>query len=165
MALVALALLLDFLRTDEFLSYVWQIRSNHRFLYPVYTVLTGMVSLVYPTIGALIVTRLPRNPVGWIFCGVGLLYQLHHFALAYSNYALAEGFSLTLAGYAAWFSAWVGFAGLVSAGVFLKLAAQGARDMKFLEVVNACEGQTATQIKWLRTRMKQAAPQALLVAS
>jgi hypothetical protein len=34
-----------------------------------------------------------------------------------------------------------------------------------LETVNACERQTATQIKWLKTRMKQAAPQALLVAS
>jgi hypothetical protein len=33
LALIALALLLDFLRTDEFLSYPWQIRSNHRFLY------------------------------------------------------------------------------------------------------------------------------------
>ena len=44
-------------------------------------------------------------------------------------------------------------------------AAQGARDTELLEVVNACEGQTATQLKWLRTRMKQAASQALLVAS
>jgi hypothetical protein len=44
-------------------------------------------------------------------------------------------------------------------------AAQGARDTELLETVNACEGQTATQIKWLKTRMKQAAPQALLVAS
>jgi hypothetical protein len=44
-------------------------------------------------------------------------------------------------------------------------AAQGARDRELMEVVNACEDQTATQIKWLKTRMKQAAPQALLVAS
>jgi hypothetical protein len=44
-------------------------------------------------------------------------------------------------------------------------AAQGARDRALLETVNACEEQTATQIKWLKTRMKQAAPQALLVAS
>jgi hypothetical protein len=44
-------------------------------------------------------------------------------------------------------------------------AAQGARDMELLEVVNVCEGQTLTQLKWLRTRMKEAAPQALLVAS
>jgi hypothetical protein len=44
-------------------------------------------------------------------------------------------------------------------------AAQGAGDKELLKVVDSCEGQTATQIKWLRTRMKQAAPQALLVAS
>ena len=44
-------------------------------------------------------------------------------------------------------------------------AAQGTRDRQLLEVVNACEEQMATQIKWLKTRMKQAAPQALLVAS
>ena len=43
-------------------------------------------------------------------------------------------------------------------------AAQGARDTDLLEVVNACEGESATQLKWLRTRMKQAAPQALIAA-
>ena len=44
-------------------------------------------------------------------------------------------------------------------------AAQGAWDRELLETGNTCEGQTAIQIKWLKTRMKQAAPQALLVAS
>lgn len=44
-------------------------------------------------------------------------------------------------------------------------AAQGAGDRELLETVNALEGQTSTQIKWLETRMKQAAPQTLLVAS
>ena len=76
MVLIALSLLLDFLLTYDILSYPWQIRINHRILYPIYAVLTGVVSLVYPTIGALIVSRLPRNPIGWIFCGVGLLYQI-----------------------------------------------------------------------------------------
>ena len=121
LVLLALALLLDFLRTDDILSYPWQIRINDRTLYPIFAVLTGMVSLVYPTIGALIVSRLPQNPIGWIFCGVGLLYQLHHLALAYSNYALAENLSLPWGEYAAWFSLWVGFAGLILAGVFLML--------------------------------------------
>jgi len=93
-ALLALALLLDFLHTEDILSYPWQIRINHMFLYPMYTVVTGMLSLVYPTIGALIVSRLPTNPIGWIFCGVGLLYQIQHFTLAYSNYALAEKYAL-----------------------------------------------------------------------
>jgi hypothetical protein len=43
-------------------------------------------------------------------------------------------------------------------------AAQGLRDLDLFEVVSGCEGETATQMKWLRTRMKQAAPQALVVA-
>ena len=42
-------------------------------------------------------------------------------------------------------------------------AAKGLRDGDMLSVVEACEGQTAIQLKWLRTRMKQAAPQALIV--
>jgi hypothetical protein len=43
-------------------------------------------------------------------------------------------------------------------------AACGARDEDLLTVVKRCEGETAIQLKWLRTRMKQAAPQALIVA-
>ena len=43
-------------------------------------------------------------------------------------------------------------------------AAQGARDPDLFAVVQACEGETATQLKWLKTRMKQAAPQTLVVA-
>jgi hypothetical protein len=43
-------------------------------------------------------------------------------------------------------------------------AAQGARDEELLEAVESCEEETATQMAWLGTRMKQAAPQALVVA-
>jgi hypothetical protein len=44
-------------------------------------------------------------------------------------------------------------------------AAQGARDIDLLQVVRRCEGETYIQLKWLASRMKQAAPQALVVAS
>jgi hypothetical protein len=43
--------------------------------------------------------------------------------------------------------------------------AQGARDEELLDVVKRCESQIVTQQSWLRTRLKQAAPQALVVAS
>jgi hypothetical protein len=43
-------------------------------------------------------------------------------------------------------------------------AAQGARDEELLGVVHDCEQQTATQRAWLRGRIKQAAPQTLVVA-
>lgn len=44
-------------------------------------------------------------------------------------------------------------------------AAQGVRDKDLFAIVQHCEGETATQLKWLRTRMKEAAPQALVAAS
>jgi hypothetical protein len=44
-------------------------------------------------------------------------------------------------------------------------AAQGLRDRDLLEVVQACEGETAIQLKWLKSRLKEAAPQALVVAA
>ena len=44
-------------------------------------------------------------------------------------------------------------------------AARGARDAELLGTVEACESETATTLKWLATRMKQAAPQALVVSA
>lgn len=46
----------------------------------------------------------------------------------------------------------------------IKQAGQGLRDTELLDVVADCEEETSKQLKWLSTRMKQAAPQALLVA-
>ena len=43
-------------------------------------------------------------------------------------------------------------------------AAQAARDADLLDTVERCRGEVDAQLKWLRTRMKQAAPQALVVA-
>jgi len=43
-------------------------------------------------------------------------------------------------------------------------AAQGARDEELLEIAQNCLTETNRQLTWLTTRIKQAAPQALLVA-
>jgi hypothetical protein len=43
-------------------------------------------------------------------------------------------------------------------------AAQGVRDTELLDVVRECEGETSIQLKWLKSRMKGAAPQTLVVA-
>lgn len=43
-------------------------------------------------------------------------------------------------------------------------AAKGARDQELIDTVGQCAEQTAGQQKWLTTRLKSAAPQALLVA-
>ena len=41
-------------------------------------------------------------------------------------------------------------------------AARALSDTQLLEIVQACEKQTAVQLRWLQTRMKQAAPGALI---
>src|SRR3712207_1804516 len=114
-ALIALALLLDFVTDDVTLGHYGE-RSG-----PSLAVLTGVLSLAYPTVGALIASRLPTNPIGWIFCGLGVLYAVRRLTTAYADYALVENFALPGGEYAAWFSTWVGFSGLILAGVFLML--------------------------------------------
>ena len=47
----------------------------------------------------------------------------------------------------------------------LRQAAQGVRDRDLIEVVDACDDDTKRQLRWLNTRIKQAAPQALIAAS
>jgi hypothetical protein len=49
--------------------------------------------------------------------------------------------------------------------MMVKQAAQALRDRALLEVVDACEHEVQVQLRWLQTRMKQAAPQALIAAS
>lgn len=43
-------------------------------------------------------------------------------------------------------------------------AAQGRRDRELLAVVASCDAETEQQLLWLKTRIKQAAPQALIAA-
>lgn len=43
-------------------------------------------------------------------------------------------------------------------------AAKAVRDENLQNVVSWCEKETSAQLSWLRTRMKEAAPQALVVA-
>lgn len=42
--------------------------------------------------------------------------------------------------------------------------AQGLRDRELLEIATSSNAETSRQLTWLNTRMKQAAPQALIVA-
>jgi signal transduction histidine kinase len=117
-ALIALALFpifLDFL-TPESIDLLPADRPSYGF-----AVLTGVLSLAYPMVGALIASRYPTNPIGWIFCSVGLLYTAQRFSLAYADYAVVENLALPGSDYAAWFSTLVEFTGLILAGVFVML--------------------------------------------
>jgi hypothetical protein len=54
--------------------------------HPRFVVLAGVPLLVYPTIGAVVVSRRPRNAVGWILCGMGFIFEVLAFAGAYTDY-------------------------------------------------------------------------------
>jgi hypothetical protein len=114
-ALIGLALLLDFFTGEVIPQGVPGERPG-----PAFAVLTGVLSLAYPTVGALIASRLPTNPIGWIFCGMGLLYTAGRFTGTYADYALVENFAFPGGEYVAWFSSCVWFATL-TLGVFLIL--------------------------------------------
>jgi len=73
-ALVGLALLLDFLTGEVIPAGEPGERPG-----PGFAVLTGVLSLAFPMVGALIASRLPTNPIGWLFCGMGLLYTANRF--------------------------------------------------------------------------------------
>jgi hypothetical protein len=103
--LIALALVLDF-TTEELPLELGGFRYD-----PGFAVLTGLLSLAYPAVGALIASRLPTNPIGWIFCGLGLIYVTQRFAMAYADHALLETLALPWGEVAAWYSTWIRFAG------------------------------------------------------
>src|SRR5215218_8545889 len=117
-ALIVLTLSLDFFTDDSFTSSGLVLSQRPG---PAFAVLTGMLSLVFPAVGAIIASRLPTNPIGWIFCGVGLLYTTQRFTQAYADYALLVNFAFPGGEYMAWFSRLVDVTGLVLAGVFVML--------------------------------------------
>src|SRR5215211_7212032 len=54
---------------------------------PHFSVLAGIPLLVYPTIGALVVSHRPMNAVGWVLCGMGFVLEVLAFSRAYANYS------------------------------------------------------------------------------
>lgn len=64
--------------------------------------------LVFPTVGAIVVSRRPENAIGWIFVGVGIPWALSGFLHEYAVYELfAAPGSLPGADIAAWLSSWL----------------------------------------------------------
>ncbi len=63
--------------------------------------------LTFSVVGAIIASRQPRNAIGWIFCGIGLVVSLNSLTGSYAEYRLAGGSAPgSLAETAAWFSSW-----------------------------------------------------------
>jgi hypothetical protein len=84
-------------------------------------ILLGVLLLTFPTVGALVASRRPENPIGWIFCAAGLVFGVGILSESYAKYALhASSAPLFGVQYAAWLSSWTG-PGLLLAAAFLFL--------------------------------------------
>jgi hypothetical protein len=64
-----------------------------------------VLSLAFASVGAIVAARVPGNPIGWIFCLIGVLAGATVLAYGYANYGLhARSDPLPGATAAAWFS-------------------------------------------------------------
>ncbi|MDQ4126910.1 MAG: hypothetical protein M3151_02980, partial [Actinomycetota bacterium] len=72
------------------------------------TALISLVLLAFSTVGALIWSRRPENPIGWLFSSGAFLWILGELALEYAVYAVvtAPGGPLSAGSWAAWFGGW-----------------------------------------------------------
>ena len=62
----------------------------------------------FSVIGAIIASRLPANPVGWLFCAAALVSALAHLCAEYATYALlAQPESLPAGAALGWLAYWV----------------------------------------------------------
>jgi len=72
-----------------------------------------LLAVGYSTVGAVVASRRPGNPVGWVLCSIGLSWGVAHFTSEYATYALlAAPGSLPDAEAAAWIYSWVWVPGL-----------------------------------------------------
>jgi len=73
----------------------------------------ALLAITFPLVGAVVAARRPHNPLGWIFCAIGLSYGLTVTGEAYGIYALrtAPG-SLPGGGLMSWLGNWAWAPGL-----------------------------------------------------
>jgi hypothetical protein len=76
--------------------------------------------LAWASVGAVVASRRPGNPIGWLFCGVGIGLAVTGASYAYALYALygvAEG--LPMGTTAAWLSSWLFIVSAFAVPIFL----------------------------------------------
>jgi hypothetical protein len=67
----------------------------------------AIIAVSFPVVGALIASRRPGNPVGWIFCVIGVTQALVDFAYEYATYTfVTEPGSLPVGGLMSWLQTW-----------------------------------------------------------
>jgi hypothetical protein len=67
-----------------------------------------LTAVFYPTVGALVASRRPENPVGWLLCLYGLAISISYFCAEYAIYTLlARPGSLPAGEALVWIASWI----------------------------------------------------------
>src|SRR3712207_2314939 len=102
LALVVLGLLLTVLGSSMALTFYWTKWRDQAIL------LVAFIGA--PLLGGLIASHRPRNPYGWLWCGLGLGAALWMFAQTYYTFAMTVGAgSLLVRNLVLFVGAWVGW--------------------------------------------------------
>jgi hypothetical protein len=76
----------------------------------------------FPTVGAFVASRRPRNPIGWIFLAAGIPFALTGFVHGYAVYSLfTEPGAFPAGEVMAWLASWIFFPPLFAVPAFLFL--------------------------------------------
>ena len=74
---------------------------------PLVSVVFVVMTVTYLGVGGLVVTRLPANPIGWLFCAAGLVMGVTSVSYGYAALVLTDGTAPSATGAAAaWVSTW-----------------------------------------------------------
>jgi hypothetical protein len=74
---------------------------------PLVSVVFVVMTITYLGVGGLVVTRLPANPIGWLFCAAGLVMGVTSVSYGYAALVLTDGTEPSATGAAAaWVSTW-----------------------------------------------------------
>jgi hypothetical protein len=93
-----------------------------------FDVVFGLIVLLYPSVGALVAARFPRNPIGWLLLGAGLLMYIGALAGSYALYGLeTDPGSVPGALTGAWVSSWLFYAPVFAVPPFLFLLVPDGR--------------------------------------
>jgi hypothetical protein len=79
-----------------------------------------VIATVFPTVGALVASRHPRNVVGWMFIGAGVFSQIYVFTAVYANFSVSTH-ELPLLTFVVWLNSWLWTPSLATISLLLLL--------------------------------------------
>jgi signal transduction histidine kinase len=101
----------------------WSIASGDFGVFISHQALTPFVTIAFTVVGALVASRHSRNPIGWIFLSVGILYALNSVTAVYTMFGSSNSGGALLPGsvFMKWMGNWIWIPALILPTTFVFL--------------------------------------------